>query len=177
MKVNEGKMILETERLNIQLLTKELLEVFCNNLDEFEEKTQLIYDGEELSGGFLYVVNMQKEACCMDSHNLKWNSLWIIIRKDNGVVIGSCAFKHTPNDRGEVEVGYGLKDKYFNCGYMSECIQELSNWAINQTDVSSVIAETEQGNDASEKVLIKCGFEVFKKESEATWWQFRKGKK
>jgi RimJ/RimL family protein N-acetyltransferase len=45
--------------------------------------------------------------------------------------------------------------------------------AFMDEKIETVIAETEKGNIASEKVLEKCLFKKYKKE-ETIWWKLRK---
>ena len=69
-----------------------------------------------------------------------------------------------PNENGEVEIGYGLGKAYRRNGYMTEAIKAMCEWALKQTGVSAVIAQTDFDGFASQKVLERCGF---KKYSEA----------
>ena len=85
-----------------------------------------------------------------------WYALWLIVRKD-GKCIGNLSFKGVP-DNGMVELGYGIAEEYRGLGYATEAVETILTWAFDQPGVTSVAAETEEGNVASRRVLEKCGF-------------------
>ena len=74
------------------------------------------------------------------------------------------------DENGEVETGYGINEKYRCQGFMSEALTAISDWALNQSKVLKVIAETEKENTASHKVLQKCGFKKYKETEESYFW-------
>ena len=57
-----------------------------------------------------------------------------------------------------VELGYGIAEEYRGLGYATEAVETILTWAFDQPGVTSVAAETEEGNAASRRVLEKCGF-------------------
>ncbi len=85
-----------------------------------------------------------------------WYAMWLIVRKD-GAHIGNLSFKGSPVD-GVVELGYGIAEEYRGLGYATEAVETILEWAFDQPGVTRVAAETEPGNDASRRVLEKCGF-------------------
>ena len=48
----------------------------------------------------------------------------------------------------------------------------MTQWALKQDGVLSVIAETELDGFASQRILKRCGFKKYKEEA-ATWWRLR----
>ncbi|MDO5446140.1 MAG: GNAT family N-acetyltransferase, partial [Eubacteriales bacterium] len=54
--------------------------------------------------------------------------------------------------------GYGIEENYQGCGYATEAVSALVDWALKQPGVMSVMAETEASNIASQRVLKKSGF-------------------
>lgn len=100
-----------------------------------------------------------------------WLANWPIVKISKNQVIGGMLFKGPPNQDGQVEIGYGLSEAFHNKGYMSECIQALTGWALKQDRVSSVIAETEEDNVASEAVLLKNGFEHLRDSMGFRYWK------
>lgn len=86
----------------------------------------------------------------------EWYAIWMIELKD-GTHIGELCFKGL-SEAGSAEIGYGIAEDYQGCGYAAEAVSALVAWAINQPGVSCVIAETEESNAASQKVLLKTGF-------------------
>jgi RimJ/RimL family protein N-acetyltransferase len=171
--IQEVFMKLGTERLEIQLLTLSQLKLWINNIQILENELKCKYDAEPIEGLFLNIINNQIKIIENDPENYLYHSFWFIIRKTDKKVIGSMDFKNIPNEFKEVEIGYGLGQKYENKGYMTEAIKELCKMAFMDKKIETVIAETEKGNIASEKVLEKCLFKKYKEE-ETTWWKLRK---
>ncbi|MFA9381877.1 MAG: GNAT family N-acetyltransferase, partial [Acetanaerobacterium sp.] len=62
-----------------------------------------------------------------------------------------------PNEKGEIEVGYGIHAPYRCHGYMTEAMQAICGWALKQPSVLSITAETEKDNISSGIVLQRCG--------------------
>ncbi|MDE0584042.1 GNAT family N-acetyltransferase [Planococcus sp. A6] len=83
-----------------------------------------------------------------------WGS-WLIIRKPDGQVIGDAGFKGKPDDQKQVEIGYGLLERYWNKGYATEAMNALIEWALAHEEVEKVIAETDRDNQSSIRVLEK----------------------
>jgi RimJ/RimL family protein N-acetyltransferase len=83
--------------------------------------------------------------------------IWVVIRTDPGIVAGSSGF-HGPPDRGEIELGYGIHPDHRNAGYATEAAVALVGWALGGERVTHVIAECDEDNAASIRVLEKAGF-------------------
>lgn len=86
----------------------------------------------------------------------EWYTIWIIERKD-GSKVGDLCFKGLSDD-GSVEIGYGISAEHQGRGYATEAVDAAVSWALSQSKVRRVEAETEPDNKASQRVLEKCGF-------------------
>ena len=82
--------------------------------------------------------------------------LYVIVEKSSGLCIGGIGFKGPPNERGEVEIGYGISDSNQGRGVATAAVRAVCEFARRRTVV--VLAETDRGNIASQRVLEKCGF-------------------
>jgi RimJ/RimL family protein N-acetyltransferase len=82
--------------------------------------------------------------------------IWVVALTDPRVVVGSSGF-HGPPHRGEVELGYGVDPGHRNAGYATEAAVALVGWAWRSPGVTGVIAECEEENAASIRVLEKAG--------------------
>ncbi|HYH13795.1 MAG TPA: GNAT family N-acetyltransferase, partial [Flavisolibacter sp.] len=78
------------------------------------------------------------------------------------------------NTDGEVEIGYGIYPQFQKKGYMTEAVGVICQWAFEQNRVASVLAETNNTNTASQKVLMKNGFKAFLETNKMTWWRLQK---
>lgn len=86
-----------------------------------------------------------------------WYTAWKIFRQDAGEMAGDLCFKGLP-DSGRPEIGYGLLPEHQGKGYATEAVKAACGWAFSQEGVRAVEAETEPGNRASQRVLLKVGF-------------------
>ena len=87
----------------------------------------------------------------------EWGSEWKISLA-SGSIIGGIGFKGTPDAEGTVEIGYGIDEAYRRKGYATEAVNGMVKWALEQKGVQCVSAQTEPGNDISQKVLLNNGF-------------------
>ncbi|MBR3153048.1 MAG: GNAT family N-acetyltransferase, partial [Clostridia bacterium] len=62
------------------------------------------------------------------------------------------------DDKGIVEIGYGINEGYENKGYMTEAVRAIVKWASEQPNVNQIEAEAEECNFASLRVLEKSNF-------------------
>lgn len=162
-------MKIETERLELAALTPGQLELLVNHIDQLEKELNCSYQAEPLAGVFREIVEGQLRITQNDPDNYVWHSFWLLIRKSDRVAVGSADFKCTPNEKGEVEIGYGLGKEFEHHGYMTEAVKAMCGWALNQENVKHVIAETELDGTASQKILKTCGFKEVKR-NETVWW-------
>ena len=97
---------------------------------------------------------------------------WFIVRVADGAVIGDLGTKGVVDERGRVEIGYGLSASFRRQGYGGEAVAALVWWLGTQPGVHAVTAEVEVGNDASRRLLERLGF-VVEDTSEGSWWLAR----
>ncbi|MBD1877257.1 GNAT family N-acetyltransferase [Coleofasciculus sp. FACHB-T130] len=64
-----------------------------------------------------------------------------------------------PDQGGVVEIAYGVDPEYQGRGYATEAARALVNFAFRSGQVRLVRAHTWAENNASMRVLAKCGFE------------------
>ena len=166
-------MILETERLYIKLLTLNQLKLWVNNIQILEKELECKCDIEPIEGFFLNIINEQIKIIEKDPKNYMYYSFWFIIRKEDKITVGSMDFKNIPNERKEVEIGYGLKKKYEHKGYMTEAVKAFCEWALTNEKIETIIAETEKDGIGSIKILERCGFKKYKEEK-TIWWKLKK---
>lgn len=133
--------LIETNRLRIFVASEEQMVCFIANQSVEVLKTAY---SEMLSG------------CLTHPDQWVWYAIWMIELKD-GTHIGELCFKGI-SEEGIVEIGYGIADEYQRCGYATEAVYALVNWALRQVGVVCVKAEVEETNIASLKVLKKSGF-------------------
>jgi len=163
-------MELETERLFLKLLTLSQLKLWVNNISMLEVELNCKCNKEPIDGFFLKIINNQIKTIENDPENYVYHSFWFIIRKEDKRVLGSIDYKNIPNEKKEVEIGYGLEKQFEHNGYMTEAVSVFCKMAFMDENIETIIAETEVENTASYKVLERCGFKKYKEER-THWWR------
>lgn len=162
--------MLQTERLELIPLTAKQLKLLIEDITALEAELNCHYQAEPLEGFFLEIVKGQLAITEQDPTNFMWHSFWLIIRKNDRIVVGSADFKDIPNRNNEVEIGYGLGKKFEHNGYMTEATKGICDWALSQKGVSNIIAETDLDGFASQRILQRCGFKEYAR-GETCWWK------
>ncbi|MBD1848442.1 GNAT family N-acetyltransferase [Leptolyngbya sp. FACHB-711] len=87
-----------------------------------------------------------------------WTHGFAIVLKTSGAVIGSCGYKGPPNSDRVVEIAYGVDADHQGRGYATEAAAALTRYALESSRVRLVCAHTRPEENASTRVLTKCGF-------------------
>lgn len=98
------------------------------------------------------------DGCLNYPENYIWYTLWFMELKDSeNEIVGNLSFKGI-DDKGIVEIGYGINKGYENKGYMTEAVTAMAKWASLQPNVNIIESEAEESNIASIRVLEKSNF-------------------
>ncbi len=81
---------------------------------------------------------------------------WLIV--ENEEVVGLCSLVKSPSDS-TCEIGYGIAACRRRRGLASGAVAAVLEWARNDPRVALVRAETSIDNPASQRVLVRNGFE------------------
>ncbi|MFF7212616.1 GNAT family N-acetyltransferase [Streptomyces sp. NPDC008238] len=85
--------------------------------------------------------------------------LFVIQRSRDGLALGGIGFHGPPSAvDGQVEIGYDLSESARGAGWATDAVLVLSRWALSRAEVHSVLATTDPGNRASQRVLQRAGF-------------------
>lgn len=152
-------LILETARLKIIPLTPPLLQKLLNGTPELEAELQLAPSGTELDEHTHEAMQYLYDLAEKTPDSFPWITNWQIIEKERNVSMGSACFMNVPDEKGEVEIGYGIHHAFQNHGFMTEALEAICRWAGNRPGVTAIHAETEPDNIASHRVLEKCAFQ------------------
>jgi RimJ/RimL family protein N-acetyltransferase len=101
---------------------------------------------------------------------------FLALDRDTGAVVGGCGFKGPPDAEGTVEIAYAVEVEHQGRGYATEAAAALVRFAFRNQAVRVVRAHTRPENNASARVLTKCGFhclgEVIDPEDGLVWrWE------
>lgn len=133
--------MVETKRLKIYAASREQMEAFI---------------AEQSIDGLKAAYTEMLDGAINHPAQWEWYAIWMIELKD-GKHIGELCFKGLSED-GIAEIGYGIAEEYRGCGYAAEAVSAAVDWALGQTGVMCIMAEAEEVNIASQKVLSKAGF-------------------
>lgn len=82
---------------------------------------------------------------------------WAIVFKENNKLIGSIDVVRLDKINETAEIGYVLNVAYHNQGIMSEAFKGVINYLFNEVNLKEISACFELGNEASKRVMEKCG--------------------
>ena len=80
--------------------------------------------------------------------------LFAIRLKETGRLIGIILYFDEPVG---CEIGYGIGSDYWNKGYATEAVGEFLRYLREEKGIKKVYASFFTGNDASKRVMEKCG--------------------
>lgn len=81
-----------------------------------------------------------------------------VFTKSDQSFIGWGGLKRLENSS-KIEVGYRLDKAYWGKGYATEITQAIIKYAKDKLAIQQLVAVTDLENKASQKVLLKCGFQ------------------
>ena len=168
--------MIETERLQL---------IACNkmHLNALLQGEQALADllGVELAENWLVfpeTIDFIPLAVKMLETNpqvLRWG-MHLFVKKDENKIIGNGGFKGVPDADGMVEIGYAISPLYEKQGLATEAAQGMIDYAFSWSNVQMVEAHTLAEENASVKVLEKCGMtRIAEKhdEEEGDIWHWR----
>ena len=99
----------------------------------------------------------------------QWSAL--IIHRADSVLIGHIGFYGPPDPEGSVKIGYGIIPSYRGKGHATEALQAMIAWAFAQQGVGQILADCEDWNVGSVRVLEKAGLQTTSHKHGLMFWQ------
>lgn len=165
-------MKLLTPRLELVSATLKIVETDLHRRNELPKLLRAEI-GEGWPPPLLDVAAMEwlKQSLLTDPNLGGWTA-WYWIQRRPRVLIGMSGFKGRPVN-GAVEIGYGCLGKFQRCGFATEAVVAMVNWALANS-VQCVFAETLPELIASQRVLLKNGFQFTGEGSEPGVMRFER---
>ena len=91
---------------------------------------------------------------------------WAVDEKSGGNFVGSFVIIPILDDVEKIQLGYSFLPEYWGKGFATEVTRAGLDYFRNQTPLTELYAVTETPNIASQKVLLKNGFQFFGKKME-----------
>jgi ribosomal-protein-alanine N-acetyltransferase len=89
---------------------------------------------------------------------------WAFTQSGEDRLIGTGGAYGWDRDNRRVDIGYHILPALWGRGYATEAARAVVQWCFDHLDVHRVQADCTEGNIASERVMLKCGFT-----HEGTW--------
>lgn len=165
--------MVETDRIKIVPLTYPQLIKYLKADNKLEDELGLEKTGRIISEEVKDMVEnfTLPKMKGVNRHNYLFYTFWIVIDKSFNTIVAELGFKGSPNRDGSIEIGYGTMPDHRGKGYMTEAVGAMMNWALEREDVKSVLAETDEKNLASIRIVEKNGFVQFDKRRDMLWWR------
>jgi ribosomal-protein-alanine N-acetyltransferase len=149
--------IFETDRLIIRRWTLEDEENFyrLNGDPDVMRYIRESKDREECA------VFLRRNLDFYEQHSLMGR--WAMMEKDSNTFVGSFAIIPVETaDRSrhnEIQLGYALLKEFWGRGYATESTLAGKQYAFDEMKLPLIVGITETANHASQRVLLRCGFE------------------
>lgn len=151
--------MIQTKRLNLVPLTHAQLLQYIKVDGSLEAELQLNATTREISPALKEALETTFIPNTGDpDKNYLYNTLWTLIQRTENRMVGDLCFVGEPNDKGEIEIGYGTYESFQGKGFMTEAVGGMIQWAQTQPRVKAIVATTNKDNTASWAVLEKNGF-------------------
>jgi RimJ/RimL family protein N-acetyltransferase len=85
---------------------------------------------------------------------------WGITLHGDDRLIGMCGAYQWNRSNRRIDIGYHVRPAHWGHGYATEAARAIIDWCFQNLDLHRIQADCTDGNLASERVLLKCGFTV-----------------
>ncbi len=107
-----------------------------------------------------------------------YKGYWAVEEKETGLFVGSFVIIPIPDDADKIQLGYSFLPSQWGKGYATEVAKAGVDYFYHRTPLAIIYGVTESANIASQKVLLKAGFQFNEKkvegETELTVFVLRK---
>ena len=146
---------IETDRLVIRMVKKrdaEDLYELCRRPETSQFSLWNPHESLSETKDFInYQISRYRKKECM---------FFVVEEKASGRVIGTCSYVSMDADYKVAEIGYSVLSDLWNKGFATEIADALMGYAFNRIGVQRVFARVLPQNTASQRVLLKLGFEL-----------------
>lgn len=150
---HQGTIPIETERLRLRRLRAHDAPAMFNNWARDPEVAQYVSWKEHADVEVSRAV-IQKSV---DSYACDYFYEWGIELKEGGVLVGTIGLPRLERDMTTAEVGYCIGKQYWNRGVVTEALAAVLDFCFAQVGFEHVTALHLAGNNASGRVMQKCG--------------------
>lgn len=159
----EMEKLFETERLIIRAFRDEdAQKLYENHQDDAVRRwfpNECYADLEEARGAIRFYVD------CVNNGHLPF--VLGVELKETGELIGDTGISAVEGKADETEIGYCIGQPYRGHGYATEMLSAISDYVCSRFGIRVIYGRVLHGNEASEKVLRKNGYQFVCEETGA----------
>ncbi len=97
----------------------------------------------------------------IDEEARRGHTYWVVERKADGAFLGFCGVVRIPDKdcpfRGEVEIGWQIREDEWRNGYAFEAARATRDYAFDRELSKKIVSRTAAGNVASQGLMLKLG--------------------
>ena len=147
---------IETDRLLLENISKEDNEFILSQFSD-HDVNKYLYDAEPMiditEANELIDFYMQPEP--------RGQHRWILVRKSEGIKMGTCGFHCLDMLHKKIDIGYDLKKEFWGNGYMQEAVKASINFIILNFDIHRIDAHIYCENERSIILAKKLDFSFY----------------
>lgn len=151
-----AEVVLETERL---LLRKPMESDAETEFRVLNSPTLM----ERLGGPRTLDQIHEKYARSIASFNSDGLGFLLMIERDSGELVGNCGIGRITTaeslSRGELEIGWRVREDRWRRGYASEAVEAVMDWAFRTHGAGRLIGQTSDSNEPSWRLMEKLGMD------------------
>jgi ribosomal-protein-alanine N-acetyltransferase len=165
--------MVETTNLQIIPLDYRQLRLYIKRNRKLEKELRISHTvriiSSEVRDRVEYLILPQMKRAAGDGY--LFYTFWLVIEKSSRNIVAELGFKGVPDNNGGIEIGYGTFFGYRRKGMMTEAVGGMIQWAKDRADIKYILAETDESNIASIKVVQKNNFRQYDKIEKMLWWK------
>ena len=150
---HKGTQYLDTERLVLRPFTNDDVESSYRNWTSDEKVVKYlrwqVHESIDVTEKVL--------DCWISDYAYPNKYQWAIVLKDTNEVIGTISTVGMNENIDMVHIGYCIGSRWWNCGYVSEALNEIIRYFFEEVGVKRIEAYHDPFNGASGSVMQKCG--------------------
>ncbi len=145
---------IETDRLVIRMVKKADAQDLYELCHRPETSVFALWSPHESLAQTKEFINYQ-----ISRYRKKECMFFAVEEKASGRVVGTCSYVSMDDDYKIAEIGYSVLSDFWNQGFATEIADALMGYAFNRIGVQRVFARVLPQNTASQRVLLKLGFQ------------------
>lgn len=156
----QGKIILETDRLILREMKQSDLDALC----------RIMCDEEGMREAYVYPFSPEQVQGWLDRHLKRYEDhgfgLWAVVLKETKEMIGQCGLTLQPwKEKALLEIGYLFEKRFWKKGYATEAAVACREYAFTVLNADSVYSIIRDTHIASQNVATRNGMKIIDRDT------------